>query len=186
MVEGHHHVHAIYAEPSNCNRNNHPSPNTSAKQDVDARNDTTHRHAALSHRHQQHDHDHGHDHGSIIFEEHSALRSFLLLVALTFHSLFEGLAIGLQEKSGQLMTIFLAVIVHKAVMAFSLGLNLAQSAGVNVRKFIVANIIFSVSSPIGMGIGIVLSNLKQSLARDIANGTLQVTQLINSAPTYCN
>ena len=118
--------------------------------------------------------EHDHDHDQVFFAELSALRSFLLLIALTFHSLFEGLAIGLQQESWMLLQIFIAVIVHKAIMAFSLGLNLAQSAGVTVKRFIIANLIFSVSSPLGMALGILLSHLQKSLARDIANGTLQV------------
>ena len=63
-----------------------------------------------------------HSHGADIFN-HSAFRAVLLIVALTFHSLFEGLAIGLQKELGELMSIFIAVVVHKAVMAFSLGIQ---------------------------------------------------------------
>lgn len=114
----------------------------------------------------------GHDH-SAMFEEHSALRSLVLLMALTFHSLFEGLAIGLQQDYGQLIQIFVAVIVHKGIMAFSLGLNLAQSAGMTVRYFVAATLIFSLASPLGMAIGIGLSDLRQSIPRDVANGVLQ-------------
>ena len=61
----------------------------------------------------------GQNHGSEVFV-HSPFRSVLLIIALTFHSLFEGLAIGLQQELGKLISIFLAVVVHKAVMAFSL------------------------------------------------------------------
>ena len=62
---------------------------------------------------------HSHHHHMVL--DHSSLRSYLLLLALTFHSVFEGLAIGLQQVSGQLFSIFTAVIIHKAIMAFSLG-----------------------------------------------------------------
>ena len=34
-------------------------------------------------------------------------------MALSFHSVFEGLAIGLQESLSQLISLFLAVIAHK-------------------------------------------------------------------------
>ena len=115
-----------------------------------------------------------HDHDEVFMEELSTLRSFLLLIALTFHSVFEGLAIGLQQESMSLYELFVAVIVHKAIMAFSLGLNLAQSGGITIKIFILATMIFSVSSPIGMGVGIGLSHLRKNLARDIANGILQV------------
>jgi len=66
------------------------------------------------------EHEEGHSHAADMFN-HSVLRSVLLIIALTFHSLFEGLAIGLQKELGELMSIFIAVVVHKAVMAFSLG-----------------------------------------------------------------
>ena len=95
-------------------------------------------------------------------------RSLLLLIALSFHSVFEGLAIGLQKDLGQLISLFLAVIAHKAVMAFSLGLNLAQ-ANLNVKQYLISIIIFSIASPFGMAIGMGLSDMDQSLAGDIGN-----------------
>ena len=119
----------------------------------------------------------GHSHDEMFVKDLSTIRSFLLLIALTFHSIFEGLAIGLQESSLTLLQIFIAVIVHKAVMAFSLGLNLAQATGMTVKKYILASLIFSTASPLGMGLGIWLSHLSQSLGRDIANGTLQVSNI---------
>lgn len=122
--------------------------------------------------HHANDGHHDHDHISHGVFEHSALRSILLLVALSFHSVFEGLSIGLQKTNDQLISIFIAVIVHKAVMAFSLGLNIAQS-NLSVRSFIVSNIIFSIASPIGLGIGIAVTDLPNTLPREIASGVLQ-------------
>lgn len=113
-----------------------------------------------------------HNHISHGVFEHSALRSILLLVALSFHSVFEGLSIGLQKTNDQLISIFIAVIVHKAVMAFSLGLNIAQS-NLSVRSFVISNIIFSIASPIGLGIGILVTDLPNTLPREIASGVLQ-------------
>ena len=46
---------------------------------------------------QESDH-HGHSHSPVDLLTHSSFRSYLLLIALSFHSLFEGLAIGLQVK----------------------------------------------------------------------------------------
>ena len=118
--------------------------------------------------------EHNDDHDEMFLEDLSTIRSFLLLFALTFHSIFEGLAIGTQPDRMSLLQIFIAVIVHKSIMAFSLGLNLSQSAGMTVKIFIAANMVFSISSPLGLGIGIGISHLHKSLAKDIANGTLQV------------
>jgi len=122
--------------------------------------------------HHSHDGHHNHSHMPHGVLKHSSLRSVMLLLALSFHSVFEGLAIGLQDNSAQLLSIFIAVIVHKAVMAFSLGLNIAQS-NLSVKNFVISNIIFSVSSPIGVAIGIGVADLPTSLPQDICNGILQ-------------
>jgi len=114
----------------------------------------------------------GHGHLSNSMFQHSTLRSFMLLVALSFHSIFEGIAIGLQEEEGSLLSIFMAVMSHKAVMAFSLGLNIAQS-NLSLRNFILSNVVFSLSSPIGIGIGIGMCGMPPSLSHDICSGILQ-------------
>jgi len=117
-------------------------------------------------------HGHHHSHATHSLFQHSALRSLMLLIALSFHSVFEGMAIGLQESSAQLISIFIAVIVHKAVMAFSLGLNTAQSS-LSTKSFVLSNVLFSLSSPLGVGLGMAVSDLPVSLPQDICNGVLQ-------------
>lgn len=121
------------------------------------------------HHHDDHE-DHSHTPEGIF--QHSSLRSIMLLLALSFHSVFEGLAIGLQDDAQHMLSIFIAVSVHKAVMSFSLGLNIAQS-NLSIKSFIMSNILFSISSPIGVGIGIAISGLPPSLPQDICNGVLQ-------------
>jgi len=138
---------------------------------------THHQHPVISgvstEVHHTHDgHGHNHTHMSHSMFQHSTLRSIMLLLALSFHSVFEGIAIGLQDSSANLLSIFIAVITHKAVMAFSLGLNIAQSE-LSLKSFVISNIIFSLASPIGVGIGIGMEDLPSSLPHDIANGILQ-------------
>ena len=116
---------------------------------------------------------HSHDHVTHGVFQHSSLRSVMLLLALSFHSVFDGLAIGLQNDSSSLIAILVAVMLHKAVMSFSLGLSIAQSS-LSVKSFVISNIIFTVSSPIGIAIGIGLLELPQSLALDVTTGVLQV------------
>ena len=136
-----------------------------------------HQHPALSgvsgevhHHHDGHGHHHGHAAHSLL--QHSTLRSLMLLTALSFHSVFEGIAIGLQDNSADLMSIFIAVMVHKALMAFSLGLNMAQS-DLSGKSFLVSSVVFSLASPLGVIIGIMMSGLPPSLPSDICNGVLQ-------------
>merc|ERR1719318_917287 len=57
-------------------------------------------------------------------------------------------------------------------MAFSLGLNIAQSS-LTLRSFVISNVIFSLSSPLGVGIGMAMGGLPPSLTTDVCNGALQ-------------
>jgi len=115
-----------------------------------------------------------HDHSHLPQEafQHSALRSLMLLLALSFHGVFEGLAVGLQQSSSEMLSLTIAVVVHEAIMSFSLGLSLAQS-GLSIKSFVVSNLLHCVSSPLGVAIGIPLSSLPPSLARDAVSGFLQ-------------
>ena len=136
-----------------------------------------HQHPALSgvsgEVHHHHDgHGQGHSHATHSLLQHSTLRSLMLLTALSFHSVFEGIAIGLQDNSADLLSIFLAVMIHKALMAFSLGLNMAQS-DLSGKSFMVSSIVFSLASPLGVTAGILMSGLPPSLPSDICNGVLQ-------------
>uniref|UniRef100_T1II12 Uncharacterized protein n=1 Tax=Strigamia maritima TaxID=126957 RepID=T1II12_STRMM len=73
-----------------------------------------------------------HDHSSLILSlhedpsSHSTLRTMILLTALSLHSIFEGLAIGLQSVVQSLLQLLLAVVIHKGIIALSLGVNLTQ------------------------------------------------------------
>lgn len=49
---------------------------------------------------------------------HSVVRSLMLLLSLSLHSVFEGLALGLQSSMSSTLQIFAALAVHKSVLAF--------------------------------------------------------------------
>jgi zinc transporter 1/2/3 len=84
---------------------------------------------------------------------HSIVRSFILLIALSLHSLFEGLAVGLQSSVDDVLRLFIALALHKCIIAFSIGLNMVQSR-LGTRATVVSNMIFSFASPLGIGIGV--------------------------------
>ena len=86
---------------------------------------------------------------------HSIVRSFVLVTALSLHSLFEGLAIGLQPTSDDTIQIFLALLLHKCILAFSLGINVVQSK-LGTRAIVISSSIFSLASPFGCAIGIAI------------------------------
>ncbi|XP_067831945.1 zinc transporter ZIP1-like [Heptranchias perlo] len=118
--------------------------------------------------------DPGH-HLHVDFNSHSAIRCFVLVFSLCLHSIFEGLAVGLQEANSKVVEICIALSVHKCIIAFSLTLKLVQSR--LKRTAVVCCIVtFAVMSPLGIGLGIVLTEdsshqLVRSVLEGVATGT---------------
>merc|ERR1719370_1016159 len=134
-------------------------------------------HAHARHHHHQNEsmgahHHHRHHHNEQLSDRHSSLRALLLLVALSLHSLFEGLALGLLESNSKIISIFSALMIHKLVMGFSLGLNLVQSK-LSVCSIVGSIALFSLTSPIGAAIGIGLAELYQTPLAQLVCGSLQ-------------
>ncbi|XP_076231094.1 zinc/iron regulated transporter-related protein 88E [Calliopsis andreniformis] len=75
-----------------------------------------------------------------------------LLLALTVHSVLEGLAIGLQKATSEVFLLVGAVASHKFVVGFCLGLELA-GANSTLLRLILAIFVFSAGSAVGIGIG---------------------------------
>ncbi|XP_008470598.1 zinc transporter ZIP1-like [Diaphorina citri] len=84
---------------------------------------------------------------------HSSFRSVLLFVSLSLHSLFEGLAIGIQPDLDTVLQVAVAVIIHKVIIGFSVGLKLIQS-DLSVKSVAQLDFWFSLMSPLGIGIAV--------------------------------
>ena len=86
------------------------------------------------------------------------LRDFFTVLALSFHAVFEGLAIGLEESSEDVWKMLAAIASHKFVITFSLSLQLMQ-AGTTRLGFGLFLTTFSLVSPLGIGVGLAVSGL---------------------------
>ncbi|GFS00435.1 zinc transporter ZIP1 [Elysia marginata] len=103
---------------------------------------------------------------------HSPLRAMLLVCALALHSVFEGLTVGLQQNKADVLSIFAALVLHKSILSFSLGMNLVQSR--ITRKSAVKSVfVFSIASPLGIAIGIGITDLWDSVSSGLVHGVLQ-------------
>nr|XP_039250757.1 zinc transporter ZIP1-like [Styela clava] len=100
----------------------------------------------------------------------SIVRSLILVTTLSMHSLLEGLAIGLQKTASSALSIFIAVLFHKSLMAFSMGNNLIQ-AGQSVKSILIAAAVLAMTSPVGIAVGTVMK--ETSSGTEIVNGVLQ-------------
>lgn len=118
------------------------------------------------------DHSHSFDTIHSDSEKHPALRSLVLLLALSLHSVFEGFAIGLQPDVNTLAQILAAVAIHKCVIAFSLGLNLVQSK-LRLKTIVLFDVIFSITTPIGIAVGTAIVGFSHSIVTNLVSGILQ-------------
>ena len=115
-----------------------------------------------------------HQHHHLDSRQLQGIRSFVLLLALSLHTVFEGLALGLQSRANQIWTLLLALSVHKIIIAFTLGLQFAEHLP-NRRRAVIFIIIFSLMAPIGIGIGtsVTEATSQETLTQGIASATLQ-------------
>ncbi|KAE9550872.1 hypothetical protein FO519_005917 [Halicephalobus sp. NKZ332] len=108
-------------------------------------------------------------------DAHSSMRAFLLVSALSLHAVFEGLSLGLISQATVLLQIFGALVIHKCVIGFSLGVRLVQS---KLKSFtvMVCCLIFAAQVLIGgfFGLGIIqfMNNYSKGTTH-LVSGVLQ-------------
>uniref|UniRef100_A0A8C8STQ1 Solute carrier family 39 member 2 n=1 Tax=Pelusios castaneus TaxID=367368 RepID=A0A8C8STQ1_9SAUR len=131
-----------------------------------------------------------HSHGVPAPSGHSpvSFRALVLFVSLSLHSLFEGLAVGVQQGEAGALQLCLAILAHKGVIAFSLGLQLVQS-GTRPRWRLLYLGVFALMSPSGMAVGIGLSlsggaagGLAMALLEGVAAGTFLYITFLEILP----
>ncbi|KAM3620393.1 uncharacterized protein V6R79_022476 [Siganus canaliculatus] len=119
-------------------------------------------------------HSHGHHHGHFSPAELAGagpLRLASLVLALSAHSVFEGLALGLQEDGAKLGSLFLGVAVHETLAAVALGVSVAK-ASLGMKDATKLGITVSLMIPLGMVVGMGIEST-QTLAGAVVSVVLQ-------------
>ena len=112
-------------------------------------------------------------HEAAILEDAHSSRSLILLVALSFHRIFEGMSIGLQHSTSHVFRLFAAVMCHEAAIGFSLGLQFVKNRW-STRRVVLACFLCSLIMPLGVFIGTAMVELGgESNSIEIVNGFLQ-------------
>ncbi|XP_038643031.1 zinc transporter ZIP1-like [Scyliorhinus canicula] len=129
-------------------------------------------------------------HFHVDFNSHSAIRCLVLVFSLSLHSIFEGLAVGLQETSSKVVEICVALSVHKCIIAFSLTLKLVQSR-LRWTAVVCCIVIFALMSPLGVGLGIALTEdsshrLVRCVLEGVAAGTFIYVTFMEILPHELN
>jgi len=86
----------------------------------------------------------------------TSLRSFFLVLALSIHSIFEGMAIGLDKEESGVWKLFLAITIHAIPIVFCIGTEMISS-GVKKARILVYMIVLSITTPVGVLIGIIVT-----------------------------
>ena len=87
-----------------------------------------------------------------------ATRSVVLIALLSVHSVFEGLALGLEATVSYVIQLLVAISVHKSLISFSLGIKLFETFTPNkVNIAVICALIFCTASPLGCAIGILMT-----------------------------
>ncbi|GMT00410.1 hypothetical protein PENTCL1PPCAC_22584, partial [Pristionchus entomophagus] len=101
---------------------------------------------------------HAHSHG---------VRSITLVLALSFHELVEGVAFGVEMDVSRVTALFLSLLIHKVIVAFSTGLQLARTHAHQLRLVVISIVVLSLTSPVGAAFGMMISGGEGSFSKDI-------------------
>ena len=108
-----------------------------------------------------------------IFNPTSSITPYILLIALSVHGIFEGMALGVMNTIKECSILFSAIILHKWAAAFALGISFYKS-GTEKELFIKMILLFTSFGPIGIIIGMFFSdagNLIKGIMLSISGGT---------------
>jgi len=111
-----------------------------------------------NHNH-NHNHHHHHDHQHGAMAQNTSVQGLLTVLALSFHAIFEGLAVGLEPSISSVIYLAAAIATHKLVIAFCVGMEL-YVAGASTKTTLGYLSIFSMVTPIGIAVGLALSHFK--------------------------
>ncbi|CAB3409586.1 unnamed protein product [Caenorhabditis bovis] len=122
--------------------------------------------------------DHGHSHGTppkhtenittlvveeaspwVVSDEHTnLLKSLTFAVAMSFHSLLEGFALGVQDTATGIYALFFSLLLHKSIEAFSVGLQISKTNSDKYKTVAFTILTYSLMTPIGSVLGTLLQN----------------------------
>jgi len=123
-------------------------------------------HIAVGKDHSE-DEDHAHEdhHHSHHAPQSASLNGFLIVLGLSLHSVFEGLAIGLEDTPLDVWKLMAAVASHKLVLSACVGLEMTVS-GMSFWLHMAYMFVYSFVTPLGIGVGMFISNGNENADAD--------------------
>jgi solute carrier family 39 (zinc transporter), member 1/2/3 len=84
------------------------------------------------------------------------LTPFVLMIALSMHSVFEGIAFGLMKDMSSALNLMFSILIHKFAEAMSISVALQRSFS-DFRQLLKFIILFALATPVGTSLGLILS-----------------------------
>jgi zinc transporter 1/2/3 len=88
----------------------------------------------------------------------NAAKAYLLALSLTFHTVLEGVALGILSSLTTVVNVFLGIIFHKFAAGLALGIYCHRGELTKLQALPVT-ISFSIAAPIGVGIGMGIESM---------------------------
>lgn len=102
------------------------------------------------------------------------LTPVVLMIALSTHAVFEGIAVGLVKDLDSLWTYVIAISLHKWAAAMSLGISMSKNFKDETKTMYLLLLIFAFATPLGISIGMGVSGssgLTDIIFSSLAGGT---------------
>uniref|UniRef100_A0A0N4ZR93 Zinc transporter ZIP3 n=1 Tax=Parastrongyloides trichosuri TaxID=131310 RepID=A0A0N4ZR93_PARTI len=89
----------------------------------------------------------------------SLLRAILFASIMSFHSILEGIALGVKDDSKGMIILFGSLLIHKSIESFSVGLQISKENSSKMKMIVITLLTYSFMTPLGAGIGAFLQGL---------------------------
>lgn len=89
--------------------------------------------------------------------ETNILKSITFAIAMSFHSVLEGFALGVQENKTGIMTLFISLVIHKGIEAFSVGLQVSKSNAKRICVTTLTILVYAFMTPLGSMLGVMIT-----------------------------
>ena len=110
------------------------------------------------------------------------MRAIILVLAISIHAAFEGLAVGMIIDVPVLLQICGALLIHKVIIGVSLGVRLVQSR-MRKRTVVICCMIFAGQVLVGGFIGLAIMNVLNRESLGLATFISGILQVSNFDPS---